>query len=323
MPVVSIGFSSYHGACHGNSQKPDGQKPNGTEIVKVNRLKLVIPKGRLQDKAVALLESIGISLTFSTRSYRPICSDPDIEIKLLKPQNITSLIALGRHDVGFAGYDWLLENNLDKSPDITELLDLGYNKVRLIAAVPDELAINDRWKNMRLVVASEYTNIAQRYLAERRLNAVLIKSHGATEALPPEDADMIIDNTSTGATLIANHLTIVDEILQSTTRVFASTAAMDDPGKREKLDQMTMLMQSTLNAQRKVLLEMNVSKEDLEKLVNKLPAMRSPTVAPLYGQEGYAVKVAVPSKDVSTLIPQLLELGARDILEYRLQKLVP
>jgi ATP phosphoribosyltransferase len=289
----------------------------------VNRLKLVIPKGRLQDKAVALLESIGISLTFSTRSYRPICSDPDIEIKLLKPQNITSLIALGRHDVGFAGYDWLLENNLDKSPDITELLDLGYNKVRLIAAVPDELAVNDRWKNMRLVVASEYTNIAQRYLAERRLNAVLIKSHGATEALPPEDADMIIDNTSTGATLIANHLTIVDEILQSTTRVFASTAAMDDPGKREKLDQMTMLMQSTLNAQRKVLLEMNVSKEDLEKLVNKLPAMRSPTVAPLYGQEGYAVKVAVPSKDVSTLIPQLLELGARDILEYRLQKLVP
>jgi len=318
MPVVSLGFSSYHGACHGTRQKP-----NGTEIDKVNRLKLVIPKGRLQDKAVALLESIGISLTFSTRSYRPICSDPDIEIKLLKPQNITSLIALGRHDVGFAGYDWLLENNLDKSPDITELLDLGYNKVRLIAAVPDELAENDRWKNMRLVVASEYTNIAQRYLAERRLNAVLIKSHGATEALPPEDADMIIDNTSTGATLIANHLTIVDEILQSTTRVFASTVAMDDPGKREKLDQMKMLMQSTLNAQRKVLLEMNVSKEDLEKLVNKLPAMRTPTVAPLYGQEGYAVKAAVPSKDVSTLIPQLLELGARDILEYRLEKLVP
>jgi ATP phosphoribosyltransferase len=288
----------------------------------VNRLKLVIPKGRLQDKAVALLESIGISLTFSTRSYRPICSDPDIEIKLLKPQNITSLIALGRHDVGFAGYDWLLENNLDKSPDITELLDLGYNKVRLIAAVPDDIAENDRWKSMRLVVASEYTNIAQRYLAERRLNAVLIKSHGATEALPPEDADMIIDNTSTGATLVANHLTIVDEILQSTTRVFASTAALNEPGKREKLEQMKMLMQSTLNAQRKVLLEMNVSQDDLEKLVNKLPAMRTPTVAPLYGQEGYAVKAAVPSKDVSTLIPQLLELGARDILEYRLEKLV-
>jgi ATP phosphoribosyltransferase len=289
----------------------------------VSPLKLVIPKGRLQDKTVALLESIGIYLTFSTRSYRPLCSDPGIEVKLLKPQNIPSLLAMGRHDAGFAGHDWLLENDLEHSPNIQELLDLGYNKVRLIAAVPDELAQHDRWKQMPLVVASEYTTIAQRYLSEKGLNAVLIKSHGATEALPPEDADMIIDNTSTGATLVANHLTIVDEILQSTTRFFASQVAMDDPAKREKLEQLRMLMQSTLNAQRRVLLEMNVSAEDLEKLVTHLPAMRSPTVASLYGQEGYAVKVAVPSKDVSVLIPQLLAFGARDILEYRLEKLVP
>lgn len=288
-----------------------------------NTLKLVVPKGRLQDKVTGLLQSIGIDLIFSNRSYRPLCSDPDIEIKLLKPQNISPLLALARHDCGFSGYDWILENNLDQSSDLVKLLDLGFNKVRLVAAVPDELAVDARWKTMRLVVASEYTELATNYIRNQQLNAVLIKSHGATEALPPEDADMIIDNTSTGSTLAANRLTIVDEILQSTTCFIASGSAMNNPTKREKLEQMRMLMQSTLNADSKVLLEMNVSKNDIEKLVACLPSMRSPTVAPLYNEEGFAVKVAVPAKGVSKLIPQLITLGARDLLEYRLEKIVP
>jgi ATP phosphoribosyltransferase len=288
-----------------------------------NKLKLVIPKGRLQDKVVALLSAIGIDLTFSSRSYRPFCSDPDIEIKLLKPQNIPSLIALGRHDCGFAGYDWLLENGLEEGREISSLLDLGYNKVRIVAAVPDDLVESGAWKTMRLVVATEYTRLAENYIKAKNLNAVLIKSYGATEALPPEDADMIIDNTSTGSTLQANRLTIVDELLQSTTRFMACAASLKDPWKQEKLAQMTMLMQSTLNASNKVLLEMNVSKGDFDKLVNDLPAMRSPTVAPLYGEEGFAVKIAVPAKEVSKLIPQLIARGARDVLEYKLEKLVP
>lgn len=286
------------------------------------KLKLVIPKGRLQDKVMALLASIGIELTFSSRSYRPVCSDPDVEVKLLKPQNIPSLIALGRHDVGFAGYDWLLENGLENSTEIQQLLDLGYDKVRLIAAVPDNLAVNDQWKKMKLVVASEYVTIAAKYIEKQKLDAVLIKSYGATEALPPEDADLIIDNTSTGSTLQVNRLTIVDEILSSTTRLYASGQAMQNEWKKEKLSQIVMLMQSKLNASQKVLLEMNVSKDDFEKLVNTLPAMRSPTVAPLYGDDGFAVKVAVPSKEVSKLIPQLIACGARDVLEYRLEKLI-
>lgn len=286
-------------------------------------LKLVIPKGRLQERSVALLRAIGIDLMFSTRSYRPLCSDPRFEVKLLKPQNISPLLALGRHDVGFSGFDWVLENGLDEDPRLVELLDLGCNPVRLVAAVPDELIEGDRWQRMRLVVASEYVRIAERYIADRSLNAVLLKSYGATEALPPEDADLIIDNTSTGATLTANRLTIVDEILQSTTRFLASREALANPWKREKLTQLKMLMQSTLNAEHKVLLEMNVLKADLEALVSDLPCMRSPTVAPLYGEEGYAVKIAVPAREVSRLIPQLVARGARDLLEYRLEKLVP
>jgi ATP phosphoribosyltransferase len=287
-----------------------------------NTLKLVIPKGRLQEKVTNLLASIGIDMTFSSRSYRPLCSDPEIEIKLLKPQNISPLLALSRHDCGFSGYDWVLENNLENSPELIKLLDLGFNKVRIVAAVPDGLAIADQWKSMRLVVASEYTQLAANYIKAKNLNAVLIKSHGATEALPPEDADMIIDNTSTGSTLAVNRLTIVDEILQSTTCFLASGSAMKDDWKREKLEQMRMLMQSTLNAESKVLLEMNVSKNDFENLVAQLPSMRSPTVAPLYDEDGFAVKVAVPAKEVSKLIPQLIALGARDLLEYRLEKIV-
>lgn len=287
-----------------------------------DKLKLVIPKGRLQEKVVNLLGCVGIDLAFSTRSYRPLCSDPEIEIKLLKPQNIPPLLALGRHDAGFAGYDWILENALVDGKDLQTLIDLGFDKVRLVAAVPEELTVNDRWKSMRLVVASEYTGIAGRYIQEKGLDAVLLKSYGATEALPPEDADMIVDNTSTGSTLQANRLTIVDEILQSTTRFLAGSQAVQDPWKKEKLDQIAMLMQSTLNADKKVLLEMNVSKDDFERLIGDLPCMRSPTVAPLYGEEGYAVKIAVPAKEVPKLIPQLLARGARDLLEYRLEKLV-
>lgn len=288
-----------------------------------NRLKLVLPKGRLQEKVISLLNAIGIDLIFSTRSYRPLCSDPEIEIKLLKPQNIPPLLALGRHDAGFSGFDWILENNLEDSPKMVELLDLGFNRVRLVAAVPEELLINHKWQTMRLVVASEYSWLAEQYIQRRGLNAVLIKSYGATEALPPEDADMIVDNTSTGSTLAANRLAIVDELLQSTTRFLASQEAFNNSWKRKKLEQMRMLMQSTLNAQNKVMLEMNVARADLERLVADVPCMRFPTVAPLYGEDGYAVKIAVPAKDVSRLIPDLVARGARDLLEYRLEKLVP
>jgi len=286
------------------------------------KLKLVLPKGRLQEKVVNLLSAVGIDLIFSSRSYRPLCSDPEIEIKLLKPQNIPPLLALGRHDAGFAGHDWMLENDLEDSLDVAQLLDLKFNKVRLVAAVPEDLMVNDQWKKMRLVVATEYTRIAEKYLQKKQLNAVLIKSYGATEALPPEDADMIIDNTSTGSTLVANRLTVVDEILESTTRFLASQAALNDPWKKEKLEQMRMLMQSTLNAHNRVMLEMNVAKSDLERLVVDLPCMRFPTIALLYGEEGYAVKIAVPVKEVSKLIPELMARGAKDILEYRLEKLV-
>jgi len=285
-------------------------------------LLLVIPKGRLQEKITLLLARIGIEYSVNNRSYRPVCSDPAIKIKLLKPQNIPSLIALGRHDCGFTGLDWVLEEKLATGRELTELLDLGYDKVRIIAAMPEELA-RSSYKDRQLVIATEYQELAKDYVAQKKLNAVLIKTYGATEALPPEDADMIIDNTSTGSTLQMNRLEIVDELMQSTTRFVANKESLTDPWKKEKLEQMTLLMKSTLLAGQRVLLEMNVSPEHFDTLVQSLPCMRSPTVSPLYGNTGYAIKVSVPSVEVPKLIPQIIALGATDILEYRLEKIVP
>lgn len=285
------------------------------------QLSVLLPKGRLQEAVMHLLAQAGMRFTFGARSYRPSCSDPEITAKQLKPQNIAQLVALGRHDIGFVGYDWIVELGLDgPESGLVEVMDLQLNPVKLVAAVPDHLVDN---RPNPMVVASEYERLSLDYLKAKGHPFVFVKTFGATEALPPEDADMIVDNTSTGATLISNKLTIVDTLLHSTTRLIAHKSVLEDPWKKDKLDKLIMLMKATLDAESRVLLEMNVAPDKLEALVAQLPSMRSPTVSPLFGDTGYAVKVAVPTRDVPNLIPKLRALGASDILEYRLQKIVP
>lgn len=283
-------------------------------------LKLTLPTGRIQEKVVALLEHIGVKLGKDGRSYKPTCSSSDIEIKLLKAQNIPNLVALGRHDCGFSGFDWITEQRAD----VVELLDLQFDPVRIVAAVPEELAENDSYKKLdrQLVVASEYRQLATDFIERNKLNAVFLQTFGATEALPPEDADIIVDNTATGTTLRHNRLVEIEVLMKSTTRFICNRQAYEDKEKRRKLDELTMLMQASLRARDKVLLEMNVAKEDFQRLVSDLPCMRAPTISELYNGDGYAVKIAVSVQEVPTLIPKLVALGARDILEYKLQKIV-
>lgn len=283
-------------------------------------LYMTIPTGRIQDKVLALLGQIGVSFDLTGRSYRPQCSDSGIETKMLKGQNIPSMVALGRHDCGFSGFDWISE----QQADVVELLDLEYDPVSIVAAMPEELAAAGRsvWSTRPLVIASEYRRLTTCYVERNRLNAIFVQTFGATEALPPEDADMIVDNTATGRTLKHNRLVVVDELMRSTTRFICNREAYEDKGKRRKLDELTMLMKSALRAKEKVLLEMNVARQDFERVVANLPCMRAPTVSELYNGEGYAIKIAVPVKDVPALIPQLVALGARDILEYKLEKIV-
>jgi ATP phosphoribosyltransferase len=284
-----------------------------------NTLTMILPKGRIQDRVMGLLNRAGLQFRLDDRSYRPVCSDPGIQVKLLKPQNIPTLVSLGRHDCGFTGWDWVCE----QQATVTELMDLGFDPVRIISAVPEGTDLAAIQASGRpIVVASEYPHLSSQYIQQQGLNAVLIKTYGATEALPPEDADMIIDNTSTGSTLKLNRLAIRDELMRSTTRFIAHPNVLNNPWKQQKLQELMMLMQSVLAADSKVLLEMNVSTEDFEPLVAQLPAMRSPTVSPLYQQAGFAVKVAVPSQDVARLIPVLKQYGARDILAYKLEKIV-
>lgn len=290
------------------------------QVLVATALKMTIPTGRIQEKVLNVLEQIGVSFSAKSRSYKPVCKDAGIEAKLLKAQNIPSLVALGRHDCGFSGYDWIVE----QEADVIELLDLGFDPVRIIAAIPQELADlgRERWSKRELIIASEYRRLTTDFIARNQLNAVFLQTFGATEALPPEDADMIIDNTATGSTLAANRLVIIDELMQSTTRFICNRQALEDPTKRRALEELTMLMQSALRARERVLLEMNVDGQDFERLVANLPCMKAPTISELYGGQGYAIKVAVPSATVKELIPRLVALGARDILEYKLEKIV-
>ncbi|UCE05747.1 MAG: ATP phosphoribosyltransferase [bacterium] len=283
----------------------------------MKKLKIVIPKGRIYSNVVRLLNDSGFGIEVDERVYVPRIDDPEIEAKIMKPQNIPRLVELGSHDVGFTGYDWILETEAN----VTEIMDLQFDPVKIVAAIPETLIKKDLDKR-RIVVASEYEQIAVKYLEQKNYNYILLRTFGATEVFPPEDADMIIDNISTGRTLKEHNLQIIDTILESSTRFIANKEAVNDPWKKEKIDEMKMIFQAVLDARQRVMLEMNVPKEKLEEIVKFLPCMRSPTVSPLYGEQGYAVKVAVKKHEVIKLIPLLKKYGATDILEYDFRKVV-
>ncbi|MFH1227794.1 MAG: ATP phosphoribosyltransferase [Planctomycetota bacterium] len=283
----------------------------------MNKLRIVIPKGRIFENVVKLLGEAGIYIQVSERGYRPVVSNTDVEIKIMKPQNIPKLVELGSHDIGFTGYDWIVETGAE----ITEIMDLKLNPVKIIAAVPENLTDKDLRKK-KLVVASEYENIAVTYLKKSGYKYVFLRTYGTTEVFPPDDADMIIDNAATGRTLAEHNLKVIATLLSSSTRFIANKGVLKDSWKREKILEMKTLFQSVLDARERVMLEMNVPKLKIKTIVKMLPCMRSPTVAPLYGEQGYAVKVAVKRAEVVKLIPLLKKLGATDILEYEFRKVV-
>jgi len=286
--------------------------------MRAKRLRLVIPKGRLYPEVVRLLNDSGFGVEADERVYCPKVAWPDMEAKIMKPQNIPKLIELGSHDVGFTGADWVLETGAS----VQEVMDLDFNPVRIVAAVPGFLS-ERALRRRTIVAASEYERIARNFLDERGYSYVFLRTFGATEVFPPDDADMIIDNIATGRTLREHGLRVLAVLLESTTRVIVHPEALRDPWKKEKIGEMALLLRSVLDARRRVMLEMNVPADKLEALIRALPCMRSPTVAPLYGQSGYAVKVAVERDKAARLIPRLKKMGACDILESRFEKVVP
>ncbi len=283
----------------------------------MDKLKILLPKGRIYDNVISLFSGAGISIKLPERAYRPTVNQDDLECKVMKPQNIGKLLELGAHDVGFTGRDWIEETGAK----VEEIMDLGFDTVRIVAAVPNE--INDKaLLSKRVIVATEYEKIAKKWLTQKKINSLIVRTYGATEVFPPDDADMIIDNTATGRTLVENGLRIVDTIMTSSTRMFASKEALKNPDKKKKIMELKMLFEAVLDARDRVMLEMNVPKAKFDKLVKSLPAMRSPTVSQLYGDDGYAIKIAVKRSEVPNLLPKLKELGATDILEYELRKVL-
>ncbi|MEQ9094722.1 MAG: ATP phosphoribosyltransferase [Phycisphaerales bacterium] len=288
-------------------------------VATATTIKFAIPKGRMFEGVRRLLADGGIDIRSTERGYRPSVPLPGFGVKLLKPRAIVEMLDAGARDLGFAGADWVRETGAD----LVEVVDTGLDRVRLVAAAPAGLLEDGRLPDRSLVVASEYERIARAWIKERGLDATLLRSYGATEVLPPEDADCIIDNTATGATLAANGLVIIDELMTSSTRLYASRAAMEDPRKREQVQRIGLIVRSVLEARQRVMIEINVPAEKLDAVVGVLPCMREPTVSALRSQSGFAVKAAVRRSELAEVVPMVKQLGGTDIVVTRPEQIVP
>lgn len=282
-------------------------------------LRIALPKGRMKDGVFQLLGDAGIQIRMGARNYRPVLSLPWLEAKILKPQNTIEMLHAGSRDIGFAGADWVAE----LGAELVELLDTGMDPVRLVAAAPAFLLENGKLPNKKLVVASEYQRLTQDWIKKSGLDAQFVRTYGATEVFPPEDADCIVDNTATGATLRSNSLDIVDELMTSSTRMYVNPRVLDVPEKRERVEHLVMVIRSVLEARKRVMLEVNVSSEQLDALVDILPCMREPTISELHGEQGYAVKVAVLRKELPNLMPRIKAVGGTDLVVSRINQIVP
>lgn len=285
-----------------------------TELVK-----LALPTGRIQNNIFKLFADAGIEISGSARSYRPKISPAGFDTKILKTQNIIEMLDLGRRDIGIAGLDWVVE----LKADVVELLDTGLDPVKIVAAAPAGFPDSAQYKNRKLVIATEYQSITQSWVTKEKLDATIIRSFGTTEAFPPEDADCIVDNTSSGATLEASNLKILEVLLSSSTRIFASPKALDDPLKRSLIEDLVLILKSVLDAREKVMIEINVAKESLEAVALILPCMKTPTISELYEKTGFVVKAAVPKSSLPTLIPKIKDRGGTDIVVTTLSNVIP
>lgn len=287
--------------------------------METTKVRFGLPKGRMQEGVFKLLAEAGVHVHVGARNYRPHINLDAFEVKILKPQNIVEMLDAGSRDVGFAGADWVVE----KGADLVEVFDTGLDPVRLVAAAPKDFLVGGELPDQRLVIASEYERLTRQWIEEAELDAGFVRSYGATEVFPPEDADCIVDNTATGSTLKANDLEIVHTLMHSSTRLYANPRAMDVPEKRGQIENLRLVLTSVVEARKRVMLEVNVSRDQLERVIEVLPCMREPTISQLHGEGGYAVKAAVPRSELATLIPELKSRGGTDIVVTSLSQIVP
>ena len=289
----------------------------------MEKLKILLAKGRIYESVYELLNDVGISIHLPDRTYFPTTNQEDLAFQVVKPQITSALLAQNKADVGFSGKDWVYENGVQD--DVEEIMDLGFDPVRIVAAIP-ETKDYDALLKEKVTIATEYQALTKKYIESKKIDGSIFRTWGTSEGFVQDTdealAQILIDNTSTGSSLRANRLKIVDTLMESSTRMYASKAAMADPAKKQKIMELKMLFEAVLAARSRVMLEMNVSKANFDALIKGIPSMKSPTVSPLFGDDGYAVKIAVKKSEVPTLLPKLRTLGATDILEYELRKVI-
>ena len=287
------------------------------------KLKLGLPSGSLQEPTLALFERAGFVINGASRSYRPSVDDDSLEIRLLRAQEIGRYVDHGFLDCGVTGRDWIVENEAV----VETLCELPYSRAtprptKWVLVVPEDSPIKSVQDLQGKRVATEAIGLTRQYFASKGVTAELEFSWGATEVKVPELVDAIVDITETGNSLRANNLRILDVIMESYPQFIASRSAMQDAWKKEKIAQITLLLQGALNARGKVVLKMNLPKANLEALVATLPSLRRPTISHLTDDAWVAVETVINESIVREIIPQLKALGAEGIFEYGINKLV-
>ena len=287
------------------------------------KLKLGIPKGSLENATIELFRRAGFHITTSSRSYFPAIDDPEIECMLIRAQEMARYVEDGVLDAGLTGLDWVAENEAQ----VHTVCDLIYakqsfGKVRWVLAVPEASPIRSVKDLEGKIVATELVATTKRYLAANSVRAKVEFSWGATEVKPPELADAIVEVTETGSSLRANKLRIIETVLESNTQLIANVSSWQDPAKRQKLEDMRMLLEGAINALGKAGLMLNVHKNDLEKVLAVLPALKNPTISSLSDGEWLAVNTILDESTVRNIIPRLKKAGAQGIVEYPLNKIV-
>lgn len=287
------------------------------------KLKLAIPKGSLQESTVEIFRKAGIKIKPTERSYFPTCNDEDLELMLVRAQEIPKYVEDGVFDAGITGYDWILESGASVTP-VCELIyaKSGFRPVRWVLAAPEGSKIRSVKDLKGKRIATELVNYTKKYLAAKKIKAEVEFSWGATEAKTPALVDAIVELTETGSSLRANKLKIIEEILSSTTRLVANKSSFKNPWKKEKLENLSILLAGALTAEGLVGLKMNLRERDLPKISRLLPSLKNPTISQLTTKGWVAIEVIIEENVVKKIIPTLKRLGAQGIIEYPLNKVI-
>ena len=290
----------------------------------MNILKVGIPKGSLENATIELFRKSGWKISVSSRSYFPIVDDDEMRCTLVRAQEMSRFVEIGTLDVGLTGKDWIMEND----SDVVVVEDLVYSKAspspaRWVLVVAEDSAIRRLEDLEGKKIFTELVNFTKRYFAERKIHVQVEFSWGATEGKIIEGlSDAIVEVTETGSTLRANNLRIVEELLQTNTQLIANRDSYQDPWKREKIEQISLLLQGALRAEGMVGLKMNVPANDLKSVIEILPSITAPTVSNLFQNDWFSVETIISEKIVRELIPKLQKRGAVGIIEYPLNKVI-